>query len=116
MDRSLPRHVANIVLLDVKIAKSEPPIYGIHVYAKVGTPGWTELALQPRYYAGGSPSDGMLAFDFVGIPPSGIVSQVVTTVMAYAQFVGPLAPDIKGIRVYAENNHEDFLLTQATSR
>jgi hypothetical protein len=81
--------------------------FSVYAKGKVPTTGWTNIALQPYYYIV-PPRDGIMDFDFVGTPPSGIAGQVVLPVGADITLSMPKW--LKGVRVHAKGNTKEALL------
>lgn len=78
-----------------------PPTLLMHVTGVVSSSGWTGIVLTPRVYVT-PPDDGILEFDLVGTPPSGIALQMVIPVSAEISM--PLDLWVEGVRVIASNN------------
>lgn len=71
----------------------------------VGSSGWTNPRLEPRYYAGGKPSDNKIRLDFVAdSPPAGSqVLWLIAPITAHIILTG-ITSDITHICVHSETN------------
>lgn len=73
---------------------------------QASTPGWTELELGNERVG-----DGILHFDFVGKPPDGIVTQVITPVSTKHSLV--LGPQPQDVTVHSATNELSVQLPAA---
>ena len=89
--------------IDLTIMKSNPPKLFINAYGAARTAGWKNAQLKMRQYIE-FPSDGVVEFDFIAKPPSGVVPQVVTGILASCTYEGDFSK-WKGVRVYSETNY-----------
>jgi hypothetical protein len=102
-----------IVDVRVVLLKSNPPQLVVDVIGKVNSSGWRNARLEPRFYIGGHPADGVQDFDFIADPPTDIVMWVISPVRASVTIQGGLPPSYRGIRVHSATNsiekalHED---------
>lgn len=71
----------------------------------VGSSGWTNPRLEPRYYAGGKPSDNKIRLDFVADspPPGSQVLWLIAPITANIILTG-LTHDITHICIHSANN------------
>jgi hypothetical protein len=88
--------------LDLSIVKTDPLGLAIAVEGEVGTPEWSGFALAHRIYIA-PPADGIYEADMVGVPPSGNVIQVVTS-LGYDETWAPFPADLNGLKVYSATN------------
>lgn len=65
-------------------------------------PKWSDPQLS-RYEYVTPPADGIQEYDFVAVPPSGIVDQTLTPIRA-VDTVSPIPEWCKGVRVYSATN------------
>lgn len=91
--------VFSVSTLSLTVLESQPPKLAIHVSGSVSTPGWTGLTLIHRVYIV-PPADGVYEADVVGVPPGGIVPQIITP-FAFSEIRGQFPADLKGFRVYS---------------
>jgi hypothetical protein len=99
----MSKKIMEVVDVRVSLLKSNPPSVSIDVLGKVSSTGWTNARLEPRFYAGGSPADGIQDFDCVADAPDGMVLWVITPIKASLLLQG--FPDsIKGVRIHSEVN------------
>ena len=94
--------VMRVTEVKVQILKKNPPILVVTAKGVVPTGGWTNIKLSRVVYVN-PPAGGIQGFEFIGTPPSGPVTQVLTKVSASAQI--PRIPRwLKGVRVRAARN------------
>jgi hypothetical protein len=103
------KHVYSVLSVSVAILKTFPATLQVSAYGQTRTGGYTHVRLEPRVYVA-PPADGIYEFDFVATPPSGIATTVITPVTATCAH--PAHAGIKGVRVYAETNQIEKLITQ----
>jgi len=91
-------------VLDVQtwLLKSQPPKLVINANGSVGSSGWSDGRLEPRYYID-FPQDGIQDFDFVATPPASIALQVVLPISAHTVWEN-LPTKVKGVRVHSSSN------------
>ena len=107
-------HMATMRILqvnsvDVQIMPGDKPQAVITVQGVAGTPGWTNVRLEPLEKK--LSADGIFDMEFVGDPPDGIVIQVLTPVSA--SFV--MKSDVErlvGVKVEARTNSVFQLVAQ----
>jgi hypothetical protein len=88
--------------IELSLNKKNPPELVITARGTCSTPGWQDIQLSIYEYVT-PPADGMQEFDFVGTPPSGIVTQVLTPVSA--EYLMPDPPKwLRGVRIHAATN------------
>lgn len=98
--------VANV---DLHLLKSHPPRLVINASGFVTTSGWTNGRLEPRFYIE-FPADGIQDFDFVGDPPPGITSQVISGIIAAPiEWENP-PTTLKGVRIHSQSNQVEELI------
>lgn len=93
--------VNEIIVLEIELGTSNPPMVNIATIGQVPTMGWTDPELPARVYAK-PPADGIQEFDFVATPPSQSEDNMTSDVAAQAYFVKP--DWCIGVRVYAQTN------------
>jgi hypothetical protein len=92
----------------VVLKKKLPPILIVKAAGSVPTAGWKSPELSPYVYIN-PPADGIQAYAFIAIAPSGIVPQVITPIEAEHQFPNPPAW-VRGVRVHASFNAREALI------
>ncbi|WP_033036851.1 hypothetical protein [Pseudomonas sp. GM102] len=95
--------VLKVVDVDLKLLKSNPPQLHISAIGLVGSAGWTNPRLEPRFYIQ-FPPDGIQDFDFVADPPKGIVIQPVLPIAASELWENPPLNILKGVRIHSATN------------
>ncbi len=95
--------VWEITSLKLEISKSLPPILTINAEGRVRTGGYSKARLEPRIYVH-PPADGIYEFDFVATPPPGMATQVISPIKAEPYHWEDYPKDLKGVKVYAEEN------------
>ena len=106
-----PNHVEKIVQVDsvsVTYIKKNPPQLKIEAHGKASSMGWTKPTLSPHVYIQ-PPPDGIYDYDFVAIPPTGIVPQVLTPISAELVLT-EIPKGMKGVRVHAKTNSKEAKL------
>lgn len=97
---SAERQLAEIT--SVTVAKTSPNSITVTVKAMAPTPGYSHFRLKPVTYIQ-APPDGIYDLTAVGVPPGGIVAQVLSPVsFTYAWQTYP--GELKGVRVHALSN------------
>jgi hypothetical protein len=92
VDRVVAKMVANTVV--------------IHAYGKVRTGGWTDAEL-----VGTTGTATTLAFRFVAVKPTGIVTQMITPIEAQ-KTTGPLLPPFpQKVKIISETNSKTVSIT-----
>ncbi|WP_375568748.1 hypothetical protein ABWH92_12275 [Ahrensia marina] len=94
------------------ILKSNPPQLVVHANGNVRTSGWTKPRLEPRVYID-FPADGIQDFDFVAVPPTGWVLQVISNISGESE-PGQIPPELKGVRVHSETNELTVMLDDSS--
>lgn len=74
----------------------------VHVKGEVNSSGWTEPGLEASD-SHSFLSDGILDFNLVAEPPSGIADQVMVPIEV-AKEVRSEHQDVKGVRIHAKSN------------
>ncbi|MFN8687307.1 MAG: hypothetical protein ACK52Z_09755 [Acidobacteriota bacterium] len=87
---------------DVSFQRSLPPILLVQAEGQSNTGGWSNISLVPRESSPGP--DAIAKFDLVGIPPSGIATQVFTTVRATGAMPLREHETVRGIFIRASSN------------
>jgi hypothetical protein len=88
--------------VDLKLLKSFPPQLVITAYGKVSSGGWKDGTLAPRFHVV-PPADGIIDYDFIAEPPTGIAIQVILPIVAHTTFTDPPSW-LKGVRVHSASN------------
>ena len=109
MKAPTPQQVLEISELHVSILESFPPQLRVTVYGTTSSPGWTEPQLVPYTYVQ-DPPDGIYDFDFMAIPPTGIITKVVSPIRLVVNLPGE---GVNGIRVHATLNSREVILNVA---
>lgn len=111
-DSSSPSHelkkVYEITAIHLDVLESFPPQLNINTEGNTRTGGWSNPQLVSYKYVA-PPADGIYEFDFKAQPPAGIVTQVITPIET-SYILDPLPDDLKGIRIYAEENNKVAML------
>lgn len=105
--------ILSVLEVDIKNLKSQPVQYSITAHGLVGSGGWTNPRLEPRYYIN-FPQDGLQDLDFVADPPSGLSIQPVLPIVANTIWQDP-PTFVKGIRVHSANGYVESYFESASS-
>ncbi len=104
----MPR-IYKITKISVSIIKTIPPKLAIGCDGQVASSGWSHGRLEPRIYVM-PPADGIMDFDFIADPPTGINMPVITPISVTeiidrdpSHFWGKGKP-LKGVRIHASAN------------
>jgi hypothetical protein len=125
MTKSIVYRVDDVTIV---LTKREPPHVMITARGTVPTQGWSNAELIPYLYLV-PPADGIQAFCFVAEPPTGIVAQVLTPIVATytidplseqgvgtsPQGVGTSPVWVRGVRVHASSNTKEALVGEVPS-
>jgi hypothetical protein len=95
--------ILSVSNIDLSIEKINPPNLVINASGLVSTSGWTNGHLIPYAYIT-PPADGIYEFDFVADPPSGIVLQVISPIIAKPYVWENYPNDLTGVKIYASSN------------
>lgn len=98
-----PSKIFRIDSVKLSVSKKDPPELTIKVDGTSSTPKWTNAALSRHEY-GSPPQDGIQEFDFIAIPPSGFVLQVLAPISAL-HTVKDIPEWLRGVRVYSDTNN-----------
>lgn len=107
MKKELVTEIISVELIDEKTLI-------ITASAQVPTPGWTEPELAPYIYIQ-PPRDGIYDFDFIALPPSGPVPQVLSHIEV-KHVVDPVPSDLLGVRVHGRTNSVEARRERAVER
>jgi len=89
-------------ITDLLLFRTTPPTLFVKARGMVSTTGWSDAQLVPQTYVT-PPADGILELEFVAVPPSSIVLQLLTNIGAEA--IVPDLPDwVQGVRIKAQEN------------
>jgi hypothetical protein len=102
------KKVFKVTTIHLDILKSNPPQLQIHAEGDARTGGWSNPQLIPYEYIA-PPADGIYEFDFQAQPPADIATQVITPIKA-GYTMNPLPDNLKGVKIYAEQNNMVALL------
>jgi hypothetical protein len=94
--------ILSVQSVDLTIVKSEPQTLVIDARGVATTQGWKEPKLTPSYTK--FPADGIQEFDFVAVPPDGMVKPVLYPVTAQSLPWNDPPAHLRAVRVYAESN------------
>jgi len=94
--------VYSVESVKLSVIKTLPPSLAITAHGTARTPGYTDPELVEIIYIT-PPADGIYDYDFVAVPPGGIVTQVLTPIDASTER-RPLPPELKGVRVRSATN------------
>jgi len=89
--------------------KTNPLGLTIEVAGEASTPGWSEFELTPAVYVV-PPADGIYDVFWIGLPPDGIVPEVITPVKFEWTWIGFPEAHLKGVRVHSDTNVVEALL------
>jgi hypothetical protein len=106
--------ILEVVDVRVMILKSYPAQLSISAIGKVGSTGWTNGKLEPRFYID-FPADGIQDFDFVATPPSGIVVFPICPISASELWPDPPLDQLKGVRVHSSTNSIVAMIEETAS-
>lgn len=93
--------IYEVKTVSVKLLKSNPVKWQVSATGTVTSSGWTKPRLIPRVYIH-PPLDGLMEFDFVAEPPTGIHLPVLQSVAA--QLTTPVPGWARGVKVIAQTN------------
>ena len=102
--------VTTMISVKIQLLPEDSKQLLILASAQVPTPGWTEPELEPRNRKS-LPNDGIYEFNFLALPPSDPVPQVLSHIEV--KYVFPLPPDLKIVRIYARTNNMEARLERA---
>ncbi|WP_322517671.1 hypothetical protein SR870_09230 [Rhodopseudomonas palustris] len=109
------QRILEVTSVDISLIKTKPPQILIVAHGTVPTSGWKTPELSPWFYIR-PPDDCIQDFDFVAEEPSGIVLEMITTVVAEttiprdpADYWGPGQP-LRGVRIHARGNAKEASL------
>jgi len=93
--------------IGLALNKSNPPLLVITADGTANTGGWSGFILRPLWNRTNPPVNGVYEFSFEGVPPTGIVTQVLTP-------TGPVfytlnawdTQDARRIVIYAASNYQ----------
>lgn len=92
----------------IVIHRTHPPTLHMSATGTVRSSGWSNGRLVPRVYVT-PPADGIMEFDFVAIPPDGVVLWWMAPITA--PISGEIVPTwARGFRLVAETNEIEHLL------
>lgn len=94
------------------INKRNPPQLAVRAIGQVNTSGWKGGELAPWIYVV-QPADGIQDFEFIAIPPTGIVLEVITPIEGMV--CGQMQDWMKGVRIHAATNHIEVLFGDKAS-
>lgn len=103
-------NVYSVTRVNIEIAESEPPMLSIHVEGEASTSGWSGFRLEHYVYIQ-PPPDGIYEADLVGVPPGGIVLQVITPFGFDTTWPNFPREHFKGLRVHAATNSVTTMLS-----
>ncbi|AIS13369.1 MULTISPECIES: hypothetical protein [Pseudomonas] len=106
--------IMKVLDIHLSLLKSNPPQLHILAHGLVGSPGWTNPRLQPRFYID-FPKDGIQDFDFVADPPQGVSILPVYPITASEHWENPPLKKLKGVRVHSANNFVEEYIQGAKS-
>ncbi len=92
--------VSNIC--DLMLFRTDPPMLLLCAEGYAATSGWRNPQLIARHYVS-PPADGILDFDFVALPPDGIVLPALTRIRAETLF-SPVPEWARAVRVHSAND------------
>jgi hypothetical protein len=96
-----PVTVKTILKVEFETQQTDPPNLVVIVTGQVPTGGWSSPTLTRKKYDA-PPADGIQDYTLTAVPPSGIVTQVLSKVEASDSWKGYTvkAPWLKGVRVH----------------
>ena len=100
--------VASVSSVELRAMPVFPPLIShVQVVAEgmVNTGGWSDGQLRLR----GMTPDGIVEFDFVAKPPTGVVTQALAPISAAVATL-PQPSDFRGVRVFAQTNSKEALI------
>ncbi|AMS17582.1 hypothetical protein A3218_25990 [Pseudomonas chlororaphis] len=106
--------ILKVLDIHLSLLKSNPPQLHILAHGLVGSTGWTNPRLQPRFYID-FPRDGIQDFDFVADPPQGISIFPICPITASEYWENPPLDKLKGVRVHSANNFVEEYIRVAKS-
>jgi hypothetical protein len=98
-----PSKIYRVEGIELSLNKKNPPELKITAHGTAATPGWQDVQLSIYQYVN-PPADGIQAFEFIGRPPSGTTTQVLTPVTAKDYIVRDPPEWLRGVRVHAKTN------------
>jgi hypothetical protein len=98
--------ILEVTEIKLTLLESYPPQLQILATGTVPTTGWTNPQLVPYTYIQ-APPDGIYDFDFVAVPPTEVVAQVITPISVKYEWS---AQCVKGVRIHASTNSQVALL------
>jgi len=95
--------VLKVIDVQLTLLKSFPPQLHITALGLVGSAGWTNPRLLPRFYID-FPKDGIQDFDFAADPPKGISVLPVLPIAASEFWENPPLDKLRGVRIHSSSN------------
>jgi hypothetical protein len=97
------KKVFEVTTIHLNVLESDPLQLSIGVEGNTRTGGWSNPQLVPYEYVA-PPADGIYEFDFKAQPPAGIATQAITPIKT-SYTLDPLPDNLKGAKIYAEENN-----------
>lgn len=105
------QQVYEVTAIQLSVLESLPPQLKIDAEGSTRSGGWSNLQLAPYKYIT-PPVDGIYEFDFKAQPPEDTATQIITPIKA-SYTMNPLPENLKGVKIYAEQNSAVALLEQS---
>lgn len=103
--------VSSVNTLCFSLNKSNPIKLSVSALGSVNSSGWTSGALIPAVYVT-TPADGIQDFDFVAVPPAGIVLWIISPISGDGTI--ELEDWMRGVRVHAATGSLTALLSETS--
>lgn len=110
----MAERVPEIISVHYVFQTSNPPNLIVTAVGQVPTLGWKNATLSPRVYVV-PPADGVWEFDMYAEPPTGIVAQVISAVVAGHVWERFDQPGIVGVRVWGAKNYKEIRFAERSS-
>jgi hypothetical protein len=105
------QQVYEVAAIQLSVLESLPQQLKIDAEGSARTGGWSNSQLVPYEYIA-PPADGIYEFDFKAQPPENAVTQAITPIKA-GYTMNPLPENLKGVKIYAEQNNAVAMLEQS---
>jgi len=101
------KKVYSVDSIKLALNKSNPPCLVVTAEGTANTSGWADFILRPLWNRSNPPVNGVYTFSLEGVPPTGIVQQVLTPTgqVSHTLTYGETM-DVRKVIVYAATNSQ----------
>lgn len=105
------QQVHEVTAIQLSVLESLPQQLKIDAEGNARSGGWSNPQLVPYEYIA-PPADGIYEFDFKAQPPADFATQAITPIKT-GYTMNPLPENLKGVKIYAEQNNAVAMLEQS---